>query len=116
MSLYVGGIPYLVFAGAMLLALWKRGFREYRLIALVSPIAFLLFFVLCIIVFAAIVGQVGPIIVFNSELVGMYGAIIVLGYTYVLIAFTGYKALRRLGWIKLDYTATPPNTMLQTDR
>ena len=113
MSLYVGGIPYLVFAGSVLWGLRKRGSSEYQRMALISPFVFLLFFVLCGVVFAAIVGQVGPMSAFNSELFEMYGVIIVLGYSYVLIALTGYRALCRFGWIEVN---PPPNKSLSTDR
>lgn len=113
MSFYVGGIPYLIFATVVLWVLRKRSFREYQRMALISPILFLLFFGFCVVGFAIIVGQVGPMSAFNTELFGIYGIIIVLGYSYVLIALIGYRVLRRFGWIEVNH---PPNISLQTDR
>ena len=101
LSLIFGGVPYLVFAGAVLL--WSRG-RTARAIyglSFVSPLLFTAVFVTLwtsfILIAEGIPGGFEDVLTAG----GYYALICVgLGYVYVALVHAMYAVLRRLGKVQ----------------
>jgi hypothetical protein len=100
-SLLIGGLPYLVFVGAVVL--WSRGKTAraiYRL-SFVSPLLFAAVFVTLWIPFVLIT-DASPYAFDVAFTSGGYYAVISLGlgYVYVALVHAAYLVLRRLGKVQ----------------
>jgi len=95
MSGYILGVPYALFAGALLAVLWSRSLAAYKRAALVAPIMF----DLVLIAIAAILTLTSHselAEVFAPKFRSFYVLELVLGYVYVGVVFAGAWVLARL--------------------
>jgi len=51
MSVFFGGLPYLVLGGVVLWLLWKKPAKSYRLFSLVAPVAYSAFLFITVLLF-----------------------------------------------------------------
>jgi len=104
-SLYDTGLPYVVFAGIILLLLRGQSTALYVGAALLAPPAFVMLLVLIAFGFSVpslLLGFMSPSDVFSgvieiAALVAIFG--LAMGYLYVSVSLAGFWLLRRLGRI-----------------
>src|SRR6267142_1989991 len=94
-SLYLGGLPYLLFVIGLFF--WMRGkdVRQIQRMTFIAPLLFAGFFVICVI--AAIPIQflmIGEVRIEAEVVLQCCVVILALGYAYVLVANVGYAILR----------------------
>ncbi len=96
-SLYLGGVPYLLFLIGLFFWMRRKDARDIQRMTFISPLLFAGFFVLCAVAVVPIqylmIGQVRieADVVFQCSVV-----ILVLGYSYVLVVNAGYVILKLL--------------------
>jgi len=93
-SLWIGGIPYALFALMTLWLLRERPPSTYRLIALLAPTMFAALFVVGQFIVWIYFGASGPI---NREFLIFPAWCLILGYAYLAVVFIGLRILRRFG-------------------
>ena len=96
-SLYLGGIPYVLFVIGLFFWMRRKDAREIQRMTFISPLLYAGFFVLCAVAFVPIQYLlIGDVRIEANVVLLCCVVILVLGYSYVLVVNAGYAVLKLL--------------------
>lgn len=96
-SLFLGGLPYLLFIIGLLICTRRKDASAIQRITFIAPLLFIPVFLLCVLVFIPIqLLMIGDVTVEANVVVGCCIVILILGYIYVAVVNAGYAILKVL--------------------